>query len=162
LLLPADFSFSCPRVLPTSSTAVVQAISFNCFSLHAFMHLRQCVCTGPATGSPGQWTAQVLDKCCPKCAGDRVDDVGTGSNVSRLREYFTIFISDNTKYNCRLFNTARLFSPSRKILGAPESVYLFSFESLFCVCVCVGCVGVTSSYWKMWDLVIKTTRAILS
>jgi len=39
----------------------------------------------PATGSLGRRTALQQGRCCPKCAGDDVDDVGTGNNVSRLR-----------------------------------------------------------------------------
>ena len=40
---------------------------------------------GPATGSLGRRTALQQGRCCPKCAGDDVDDVGTDNNVSRPR-----------------------------------------------------------------------------
>jgi len=95
---------------------------------------------GPTTGSLGRRTALRLDKCCPKCAGDDFNDVGTGNyevDWERVLLRFLLATILNITVDCRLFNAARLFSPSRKIPGcfrAPVFIQFWVF--VLCACLC--------------------------
>jgi len=80
------------------------------------------------------WPSDWLNKSCPKCASDVVDDVGTGNDVSQLREYFTIFTNEKLSITVDCSTLPDTSLPVERYRGALESV-CFSVLSLCSVCV---------------------------